>query len=326
VGGVTLDLALLPGFVLVDYAQLVEPLRLANEVLPRPLFRWRTVSPDGGPVQALCGTPIDTVAPHQSDARPDYVILFGRWRQPEAVGERLRVWLREAERRGAVLGAVGEAILLLVALGLLNGRRCAAHWRQIALLTELFPHQELADSTTEFDAHRLTCAGGTAAVDAGLALVAHEANRAYRDRCAALLVHGREDTDASQRRYALHYQLASRHPKLGRAVDLMLRHVEEPLSCSALAAAAGTSRRHLERLFRQHADVTVSRFYLRLRLQWARDLLRSTRYSVTEVALASGFVSASHFAKAYKERYGHRPSAERVRSTGERARWPAPGG
>ncbi len=72
------------------------------------------------------------------------------------------------------------------------------------------------------------------------------------------------------------------------------------------------SRRQLERLFRRHLGQSPARFYLQLRLNRARLLLHQTDISVIDVALACGFVSASHFSKCYRQTYGRTPRAERT--------------
>ena len=56
---------------------------------------------------------------------------------------------------------------------------------------------------------------------------------------------------------------------------------------------------------------TPTRYYLELRLQKARTLLLQTSLSVLDVALACGFVSASHFSKCYREFYAKTPRQER---------------
>ena len=48
-----------------------------------------------------------------------------------------------------------------------------------------------------------------------------------------------------------------------------------------------------------------------LRLERARSLLLQTSMSAMEVALACGFVSASHFAKTYREHFGRTPKEDR---------------
>ncbi len=51
---------------------------------------------------------------------------------------------------------------------------------------------------------------------------------------------------------------------------------------------------------------------LELRLDRARGLLTQTAMSALDVALACGFVSASHFSKCYRELFGKTPREERA--------------
>jgi transcriptional regulator GlxA family with amidase domain len=67
----------------------------------------------------------------------------------------------------------------------------------------------------------------------------------------------------------------------------------------------------MERLFAAYLKSTPSRYYLELRLQRAKHLLTSSRLSVTEIGLACGFTSMSHFAKCYRVSYGISPRIER---------------
>ena len=102
-----------------------------------------------------------------------------------------------------------------------------------------------------------------------------------------------------------------RHPKLLAVIDLMENNLEEPLGRADLAASAGLSTRQLERLFRKYLNRSPARYYLELRLNRARLLLLQTNMSVIDVALACGFVSASHFSKCYRDYFGRTPRKER---------------
>jgi transcriptional regulator GlxA family with amidase domain len=97
-----------------------------------------------------------------------------------------------------------------------------------------------------------------------------------------------------------------------RAVSRMEQVTDEPLPREELAKVANVSLRHLERLFRRHLGCSLREHYSLIRLQRARDLLRQTSLTVLEVALACGFVNASHFSRAYRAKYGHPPRAERT--------------
>jgi len=85
----------------------------------------------------------------------------------------------------------------------------------------------------------------------------------------------------------------------------------ERLTKADVARVAGSAPGQLDRLFRSQLGVSPARFYLQMRLDKAQRLLRQTGMSVTQVAVACGFESASHFSKCYRERFGTRPSQDR---------------
>ena len=102
--------------------------------------------------------------------------------------------------------------------------------------------------------------------------------------------------------------MSSRNPVLIATVTLMNRHLDDPLPMDELAEAAGYSRRHLERLFRDATRQTPGDFYRGLRLDRGRNLLTTTELSLQEISIACGFGSVSHFSKSFKARYGTAPT------------------
>ena len=117
-------------------------------------------------------------------------------------------------------------------------------------------------------------------------------------------------------RVPLRHYLGKQPSKLIDAVELMETNIKEPISQVDLASFVGLSRRQLQRLFQKYLLCTPSRYYLQLRLQRARELLRQTELSLVDISEQAGFVSNSHFSKSYKEFYGRSPSAERRRHRG----------
>jgi transcriptional regulator GlxA family with amidase domain len=101
--------------------------------------------------------------------------------------------------------------------------------------------------------------------------------------------------------------------RLLKALALMERTLEEPLPCTAVAAEVGISPRQLERLFAAHLGLTPRSHYQQIRLDRAQILLRQTSLTVAEIAVASGFVSTSHFSRAYRQRFDRSPRGERGR-------------
>jgi AraC-like DNA-binding protein len=65
-------------------------------------------------------------------------------------------------------------------------------------------------------------------------------------------------------------------------------------------------------LFQKYLKSSPSRYYLKLRLIRARQLLKQTSISIVELSVVCGFVSTPHFSKCYRECFGIPPSDERL--------------
>jgi AraC-like DNA-binding protein len=95
---------------------------------------------------------------------------------------------------------------------------------------------------------------------------------------------------------------------LRRAKDLIDRDFAQPLDVPALAHAAHASRAHFVRSFKKAFGETPHRYLLRRRIERAKELLRNTPLSVTEVSLAVGFRSLGSFSAAFRQLVGESPS------------------
>jgi transcriptional regulator GlxA family with amidase domain len=99
----------------------------------------------------------------------------------------------------------------------------------------------------------------------------------------------------------------------------MQNNIEDPLTPDEIAEVVGVSTRQMERLFAKHLGLSPKRYYLQMRLDKARELLRQTSLSVTEICVACGFRSPSHFSKSYRAAFNVAPSQE---GTANRLVWP----
>jgi AraC family transcriptional regulator len=96
--------------------------------------------------------------------------------------------------------------------------------------------------------------------------------------------------------------------KLRQITDWMAEHVGEEFSLPRLAAQAGLSKFHFQRLFKSATGVSPSRYQINLRMNVARRLLRETKKSVVDVALEVGYSDPSHFAQLFRRETGLSPS------------------
>ncbi len=101
---------------------------------------------------------------------------------------------------------------------------------------------------------------------------------------------------------------APAHRSIKRAVEFIHAEARNEIVLDDIAAAAEISRRGLHEGFRRHFGSTPMAYLRAVRLDLARAALRAGAGSVTEVAFDCGFSHLSKFAKAYRERFGEKPS------------------
>jgi transcriptional regulator GlxA family with amidase domain len=228
-------------------------------------------------------------------------------------------WLRRQERQGTTVGALCTGAYVLARAGLLKGYRCAIHWENLPGFAETFPEIEASADLFEVDRNRYTCSGGTAALDMMLHLIALRHGNALATKVSEQCLVDRIRNPHDRQRLPLRARLGVHNPKLISAVEMMEANLAEPLGQEDLAHYVGLSRRQLERLFRRHLGRSPAHYYLQLRLERARHLLYQSDMPIVDLALASGFVSASHFSKCYRETYGKSPREERAQAVQQTA-------
>ena len=311
-GTIKVGFLMVPNFSMIAFSAAIEPLRVANRMSGETLFEWVIASPTDEAIRASNGVRIevDSTLAELADCRLVFV-CGGLDVQSHTDQNTLNV-TRRLDRQGAVVGAICTGTYVLAAAGLLNETRCTIHWENIDGLAEEFPHLEITNELFEIYDNRVTCSGGTASLDMMLYLISQIHGQTLAAQVSDQFIHDRIRDPSDRQRMELRSRLGVSHPKLLTVVGLMEANLEEPMSQTELAKEAALSTRQLERLFRKYLSTTPTRYYLNLRLARARHLLRQTSLSILSVALACGFVSASHFSKCYRETYGRTPRAERA--------------
>ena len=294
---------LMPGFCLNELSFAVTPLRIANQHSPTLLYqpvlyalRVREVPSSEGP--RLMPEETTSSAPH-----PPHLVLVCapdiEHSQPQAIE-----WLRTLAQRHIPVGGIAGGCRLLVQAGLLDG------YRQVPSLSADSSH-EYVEAHYEIDRDRLTCNSPVAALEMMIQLIGTEhgpevahlvRQRLVRDGFHPAL--GEQDALTKER-------LTQNAPRLLTAIRLMEANRGSPLAPSVLAQRIGMSLRHFERLFQEHCHCSPRQYYLGVRLDHGRELLRHTDLSVGDVSRAVGLESSSYFSRRYRERFGHPPTGER---------------
>lgn len=310
-GAILVLFLLVPRFSMIAFASAIEPLRLANRAMGQETYRWRVLTPDGEALEASNGIKVAADGSFAAAGTPAAAVVCAGVDVQTFDHRDLIARLRALATRGVPLGALCTGSYVLALGGLLDGHRCTIHWENHAAFREDFPDLAVTLELFEIDRARFTCAGGTAAIDMMLAMIARQKGQDVAALVTDQLIHHRMRDAHERQRMELRARLGVAHPKLISVVAEMERCVEQTLSCAALAGGVGLSTRQLERLFRKYIGQAPTRYYLGLRLDRARHLLLQTSMPILSVGLACGFVSASHFSKCYSEHFARTPSQER---------------
>ena len=288
---------LMEAFDFYALASALEPLRLADQLTGRCVCQWQILSLGGCQLKASNGISTATASLEQSQTL-DVLILCGddtphlRTDHPE-----LHAQLTHWAAQPIGLGALGNAGWLLAQIGALDGFRCSLP--EPASSLALATYSGLTPVAAPFcvDRQRLTCVGPQAAQGLMHELLARTHGRG--------LILRMEKHAARQARPLL--PLHDAPAKLQATLALMSEHLSPALGIDELVETMGISRRHLERLFKRSLGCSPSRHYLDLRLQHARQLLRSGERSLLGVARECGFVSLQHFYRCYRQYFGAHP-------------------
>lgn len=302
-----------PRFNLGATVGFLDPLRAANYLEGRPLFRWQVVAPEPGPTPASNGFTIEAGGLSDILSPPALGIVSASWAPEDHYGPPLDATLRRWARFGATVGGLDTGAFILAAAGLLKGRRATVHYEHMDAFAELYPETDLAEDLFVMDGDRITAAGGAAAADLGLQIVRAARGEALANAAARYLFHERLRPPGERQNPERIEPLGARAPEpLRAAIAIMERNLEEPAPIPAIAAEVGLSQRQLERLFATFVQKSPLAYYRDIRLDRARGLVTQTEIPLWEVGLACGFTSPEHFSRAYRARFGLPPRKDRV--------------
>lgn len=318
-GRLSVGFILAPRFTLCAFANFIDVLRLAADEgdRSRPIScRWAVLSDTMAPITASCGV---RVQPDTRLGRPrafDYIVVVGGLideipNLSPAYGR----FLRQAEAEGVPLAGVCTGAFILHRMGLMEGYRCCVSWFHHADFLDQFDGlTPVSDQIFIADRDRLTCSGGVSSAHLAAFLVERHVGHPQAGKSLRIMIID-EALHAEQPQPAPPGLPATDDPLIRRAMALMQQNIDTPRSIASLSHRLGVGRRRLERHFSERLGRPPAAVYMKLRLDHAAFLLRSTGKSTTRIAADTGFCDAAHFARRFRAATGLSPSAFRRGAT-----------
>ncbi|MGP2439647.1 GlxA family transcriptional regulator [Streptomyces sp. JW3] len=227
--------------------------------------------------------------------------------------------LRRAVARGTRVLSVCSGVFVLGAAGLLDGRRCAAHWHHAEELTRRYPRAAVEADVLYVDEDPVITSAGTAAgIDACLHLVRKEQGPEVANRIARRMVVP-PHRDGGQAQYIERPLPRSSCDTVGGVLAWMEQHLDEEITVEQLAARAAMSPRTFARRFQQETGTTPYRWLLRQRVLLAQRLLEGTDETMDTIARRTGFGTAAALRYQFTRVLGTTPQGYRRTFRGPRA-------
>jgi len=301
----------MPGFSLIAYASAIETLRLANQLAQKELYQWEVLTPNQEDVAASCGINISAQPYENTQLQYDVLFICGGESIESAWSDNIDQYLQTLNEQGVALGALCTGSYILAKAGLIEGHSFTIHWEDIPKIRNEFPHLNVTDDIYEIDQQRFTSAGGTTPIDMFHHIISQQHGRELAaEICETILIdHVRSMSERQS--IPINQKIGDKQPQLAEIIKLMEMNLELPLTTPEISELLNISRRQIERLFRLYLNTAPTRYYLDLRLRYARRLLLQSEKRVSEIATLTGFTTSVHFSQSYRKKYDISPMKER---------------
>ncbi|GED21378.1 GlxA family transcriptional regulator [Halomonas halmophila] len=311
---------LLRRFTMLPFAAFVDCLRLAADEGDRSRqlrCHWVFMTSAGQDAMSSCGAAVTPCTAFRDPREFDYIVTIGGVQdEHDELDDTAIAYLRRAAQAGVPLVGVCTGVFALIQAGVMGGRRCCVSWYHHGDLTRRFPDIEpVADRLFIDDGNRLTCAGGTAAADLAAYLVERHLGKAWAMKSLHIMLFDEaRPGEHPQPQPVVFDKVEDRVVR--RAIAIIEQHLGEAMTVDELAHRVGTSRRNIERRFREVLGVGPQKFARDLRLRYGLWLLHYTAKSVTEIGERCGFSDTAHFSRHFREAFGATPSTVRKTASG----------
>ena len=277
-------------------------------------LHMQLVSPDGRNIPLTAGLELVCTHTLEEVTQTDLIIVPALWGNPRGIARRypqLLAWLQFHNQQNALICAVGTGSFFLAEAGLLRNKVATTHWYYFDQFAELYPDVHLQRDRFITRAGNIYCAGSVNSVrDVMLHFIEEAFNAGAANQVSRHFTHEvkRSYTSTFLKNSPQHY-----HDDEGiiEIQDWMHSQFHTPVNLEVMAAKFDISVRSLNRRFRRATGKTPMQYIQQVRMENAKELLRTSNLSIAEVGFNTGFPDCSYFTAQFKKAVSLTPSAYR---------------
>ncbi len=304
-----------PGFPMSCLTSMIEPLRAANEISGVSAFDWQLVAESLDKVPSSARVEFEPNCALADLKDLDLLILLS---PPTALFQDSRspARLRALQRHGLKLGAVSGGVFPLVRAELARKTPIAVHWCYSAAFEAEFPDCPSSDRVIEVSQGLISAAGAAAAFDLSLHLIERQLGPGVATEVACWFQHPvmrREGVVQAIPSLEADKEGSQLSPLVARAVQIFAENIKEVISVAEVATSIGITPRHIERAFKKSTGLSPSKYYRRMRMQAARQIVLYSNDKLSDIAGAVGYYSTQTFTQHYQNEFKISPREDRNR-------------
>lgn len=316
---ISLGFILAPEFTLSAFSNFLDAFRLASDdgdASRQIRFKWDVISPNGHYIKSSTGIEVLPTAKLDSEVHYDYLIVVGGvLRSHLHLDEDLTRFMKHHFIQKTPMVALCTGTFLLAKEQLINGFQVSVNWFHINHFKHEYPLVDAScDQLYIHDRHLYSCAGGVGVAQLAAHLIALHYGREIAEKSLRIMI---EDVKPDGKNKQPSPILVNRvnNPYVKSAMSIIEKNLKDPLPIDAIAKRINLSTRQLERLFLAETNITPTAYSLKARLNLALKYLLNTDYSVNHIAQETGFISSSHFSKAFRKEYNLSATEMRKKSS-----------
>ena len=304
------DIILQPEFPSNSLVLIQEALRITNQYRINEIFKSRLITIDSKKVRSSNGQWWKADGGLEAIKNPDFIILIGGNLPIQKKSKKLFSKLRTAHKNSSKIIAVDTGVFIIAESGLINKETIVCtHWETKSNFIERYPDIKIVENIYTINANGLMfAAGGISTLDLILECIKRIKGKNYSDEISEALIYRPREKSTLQK--SENFNL-SKNNICQKSILIMEKNIETPIKITEIAKKLNISLRTLERKFYNLYKMSPIKFYVNLRIKFARNLLFYDDRKINEISSIAGFNYNSVFINSFKKIYNKTPSEYR---------------
>lgn len=259
--------------------------------LPRPelknWYRSEVVSFTEQPLNSAGGLTVECKRIQNLD-NYDMLVIPSWPVSDTAVDKQMGKAIKRLYQRGGRILSFCSGAFLMAELGLLDNRQATTHWRYAQQFKQRYTLSHYVDDVLYLYDGQLGCsAGSAAAIDLGIAVIAKDYGHKVANQVARRLVLAAHRAGGQAQFVETPVAIKPNH--LAKTLDWAITHLTQGIKVADMAKQTNMSRRSFDRKFRSAMNISPQQWLTLQKINIAKQLLESSKDSIEQVALKSGF-------------------------------------